>query len=118
MPAIELRTPASSSTTRIASFMLASRRQLHHEARAARLVVLRPDPAEVLVHYASHDREPEPAAAPLGREVRHEQLVPVGGCDAGAVVAHAQAHAPRAAVVLGLELDLALAVGRLDRVVD
>src|SRR5262245_5024827 len=114
MPASELRTPASSSTTRIASFMLASRRQLHPEARPARLVVLRADRAEVLLHDAAHDREPEPAAAPLGREVRHEELVAVRRRDAGPVVAHAQANAPRAAVVLGLQLDLALAVGRLD----
>src|SRR6187401_2113978 len=116
MPASELRKPAASSTTRIAYFMLASRRQLHHEARAARLVVLRPDRAEVLLHDAAHDREPEPAAAPLGREVRHEELVAVRGRDARAVVAHAQAHASGAAVVLGQELDPALAVGRLDRV--
>ena len=56
------------------------------EHRARRHVVGDLDAAAVLGDDAADDGQAEAAAAPLGRIVRHEQLVAVGGRNAGAVV--------------------------------
>src|SRR5437899_687110 len=67
--------------------------QVHHEATAARRVVLDVDQPAVLGHDLVDDRQAEPHAARLRREVGLEELVLVLGADAGPGVADDDAHA-------------------------
>src|SRR2546427_11202104 len=109
----ELRTPSSSSTTRTRSLAMRSfyssraapghsscpdtllgggRRQLDHEARAARPVALDPDASVVIGDNAVHDRQPQAGPLLLGREIGQEQPVAVLVADAGAVVGDLEPH--------------------------
>src|SRR3954447_8855005 len=117
-PLRALRTPASSSTIRMRSFMSAG--QLDDEPRSPRRVVAHFDRSAVLPDDAPDDGEAEPAATALGRVVRHEQLLTVSGRHAGAVVGDHDARDRVRGVVLRLHDDApARGFGdRLERVVD
>src|SRR5258707_9917681 len=108
MPAREARTPLSSSTIRMDSRMGTSRGQVHHEARAPRLVVLDPDHPVVLLDDAAADGEAQPAAPPLGGEVGAEKAAASAPADPGAVVGPGEPGPALRAVELGGDDDPAL----------
>src|SRR5688500_10822147 len=114
-PPSALRTPGSSSTIRMDGI---SARQLDREPRAARRVVGDLDAPAVLRHDPADDREPEPAAAQLGRVIRKEELLALRRRDPGAVVGHDNPHEVVGRVVPGLDVDRASPVHGLDGVVD
>src|ERR1051325_3286845 len=90
--------------------------QLDDEPSAVRTDLLHPDDAVVLLNDAADDGQPETAAALLGREVRHEELVGGVRRDAGAVVGHAQPDAALRTVELRGDGDAATFVRGVDRV--
>src|SRR5215469_7275392 len=79
-PRRESRMPDSSSTMRMLDMFHGNRRglrrerQFHDEARSYRLVLLDPDRSTMVLNDSAHNRQTQPGATLLGREVRQKEF--------------------------------------------